>query len=243
MSPDNSPHPPIHSQQPSYPVSGPPIAPTTMAPASTAPAAQLSPNDLATAMEQAERTRGRRRLRRRALLAGGGVVAAAAVCGSAVEFGPGLLQKAGEYTKAELDQAFQAGIAAGRQAVLNDLKQLEGITLEAAIDIAGVEQFAFDKLVLPLAQLAVTIAGDALGILAGAVQTARADLAHFNITVAFLDYLDTLLTTWRNNLPDPSILNAYAHYTDSQIQATQTYLRALQQRIEAPDSGTPTPGH
>src|SRR5215469_14730213 len=146
MSPENTPHP-QHEQ----PYAAPSTAPVAAAP-------QVNPKDLAKALDQAERKRGRRRLRRRALLAGGGVVAAAAVCGGAIEFGPGLLQKAGEYTKAELDQAFQAGIENGRQAILNELKQLEGITIEAAVDVAGVEQFAFDKLVIPLAQLAVTIA-------------------------------------------------------------------------------------
>lgn len=225
MSPENTPY-----HQPYAAPSTAPVAP------------QVSPSELAKAMEQAERQRGRRRFRRRALLAGGGVVAAAAVCGGAVEFGPGLLQKAGEYTKNELDQAFTAGIEAGRQAVLNELKQLEGVSIEAAIDIAGVEQFAFDKLVIPLAQLAVTIAGDALGVLAGAVQTARTDLAHFNITVGWLDNLYSLLVLWRTNLPDPTILNAYATYTDSQIQASETYLRALQTKINAPQpTNTPTP--
>lgn len=232
MSPENTPHP--QQQQQQQPYSIPPSAPATTAP-------QVNPNDLARAMDQAERKRGRRKLRRRALLAGGGVVAAAAVCGGAVEFGPALLQKAGEYTKAELDQAFQSGIEAGRQAVLNELKQLEGITIEAAIDVAGVERFAFDKLVIPLSQLAVTITGDALEILINAVQTARSNLARFNITVGWLDNLQALLTTWHDNLPDPTVLNAYASYTDSQIQSSETYLRALQQRINAPDAGTPTP--
>ena len=234
MSPDNTPYP--HSQQP---YSAPPSAPTPV-PTTTAPA-QVSPTDLANVMDQAERKRGRRKLRRRALLAGGGVVAAAAVCCSAVEFGPGLLQKAGEYTKAEVDQAFQAGIAAGRQAILNDLKQLEGISIQAAIDISDVEQSMFDKIVIPVAQLVATITGDALGILANAVSEARTKLAQINITIGVLDNLYTLLTTWRNNLPDPTILNAYANYTDSQIQAARTYLRALQQRINAPDFSTPTP--
>ncbi|HEX6817392.1 MAG TPA: hypothetical protein VF120_03395 [Ktedonobacterales bacterium] len=235
MSPENTPQPQpqaLPQQQPYY---VPPSVPVTIAPP------QVSPTDLAKAMDQAEHLRGRRRLRRRALLAGGGVVAAAAVCAGAVEFGPGLLQKAGEYTKAELDQAFQSGIEAGRQAVLNELKQLEGVSIEAAIDIAGAEQFAFDKLVLPLSQLAVTITGDALAVLANAVQTARSNLARINITIGLLDNLQTLLTTWRNNLPDPTVLNAYANYTDAQIQASETYLRALQQRINAPQSGTPTP--
>jgi len=228
MSPENTPHP-QHEQ----PYAAPSTAPVAAAP-------QVNPKDLAKALDQAERKRGRRRLRRRALLAGGGVVAAAAVCGGAIEFGPGLLQKAGEYTKAELDQAFQAGIENGRQAILNELKQLEGITIEAAVDVAGVEQFAFDKLVIPLAQLAVTIAGDALAVLANAVQNAINALAHVNITIGLLNNLEALLNTWRNNLPDPAVLQAYASYTDAQIQAAQNYLRALEARINAPQSPTPT---
>ncbi|HLZ21628.1 MAG TPA: hypothetical protein VKQ30_05865 [Ktedonobacterales bacterium] len=228
MSPENTPIP-----QQSYSV-------PSDVPATTAPA-QVNPNDLARALDQAERKRGRHRLRRRALLTGGGVVAAAAVCAGAVEFGPSLLQKAGEYTKSELDQAFQSGIEAGRQAVLNELKQLEGVSIEAAIDIAGVERFAFDKLVVPLSQLAVTVAGDALSVLASAVQTAHDDLTRVNITVDWLTNLHALLTLWRTNLPDTTVLNAYASYTDNQIQSTETYLRALQQRINAPQSGTPTP--
>lgn len=230
MHPGNSSHP---GEQPQ---SVPPSVPAT-----TTPPAQVSPKDLAKAMEQAERQRGRRRLRRRALLAGTGVVATAAVCAGAVEFGPSLLQKAGEYTKAELDQAFQSGIEAGRQAVLNELKQLEGISIEAAIDIAGVTQFTFDKLIVPLSQLAVTITGDALEVLVNAVQTARTNLARINVTVAWLDNLQQLLTQWRANLPDTAVLNAYANYTDAQIQGAETYLRALEKHINAPASSTPTP--
>lgn len=236
MHPGNTPNP---GQQPhSIPPGTPPQPPTT--PISGQPA-QVSPSDLAKALNQAERQRGRRKLRRRALLAGTGVVATAAVCAGAVEFGPGLLQKAGAYTKAELDQAFQAGIQAGRQAVLNELKQLEGISIEAAIDVAGVTQFTFDKLIIPLSQLTVTIAGDALEVLANAVQSARTNLARINVTIGLLDNLQQLLTLWRTNLPDPTALNAYASYTDAQVQGAETYLRALQQRINAPDSSTPSP--
>ena len=236
MHPGDTPNPgqQPHSVPPGTPAQ-PPATPTS------GPPAQVSPSDLAKALNQAERQRGRRKLRRRALLAGTGVVATAAVCAGAVEFGPGLLQKAGEYTKAELAQAFQEGIQEGRQAVLNELKQLEGISIEAAIDVAGVTQFTFDKLIIPLSQLTVTITGDALEVLANAVQSARTNLARINVTIGLLDNIQQLLTQWRNNLPDPTVLNAYASYTDAQIQGAETYLRALQKRINAPETSTPSP--
>ena len=53
--------------------------------------------------------------------------------------------------------------AAGRQALLSELAQLEGVPIDAAIEVAKLTRLAVLYIVKPVAQLFATIAGDALG--------------------------------------------------------------------------------
>ncbi len=199
------------------------------------PPSGVSAEELAKAMQLVERKRSRGKIARRVLIG----AAAAGLCAGAVELGPTVLQKAGEYTKSELQDAFNSGVEAGRQALLAELAQIEGVTLEGAIGIAKLTQLGIQYVVMPLARLATTIEGDALQVLTDAVSTARTNLAHFNVNVPWLDSLQTLLSTWRDNVQQlPESLNTYA---TTDITAAEMYLAALQAKIRAEQSAQPTP--
>jgi hypothetical protein len=204
----------------------------TTAPGGHATAA-VTPEALAEAMRQVRREQGRTKVRRRVLL---GVLAAGA-CAATVELGPAAVRQAGLYTEADLKQALDAGIQAGRQAVMSELTQLEGIPLTGAIGVAELTRFGVNTFVVPLAQLAVTITGDALDVLDNAVSSARSNLARFNISIAWLDSLQTLISTWHASLPDPQQLSVYAN---ADISSAEAYLKALRAKIAAEQNGTPT---
>lgn len=193
----------------------------------------VAPEDLAKAMRQVERSKARRKLGRRALL----VAAGATVCVGSVAVAPIAMKQAGQFTETELKNAFDSGIQAGRQQLLNELTALEGIPLTAAIDVAGLTKFAVDSIVAPLARLTITIAGDGLQVLTNAVVSARQNLARINVTIGLLDSLQALLTTWHTNLPDPKQLQSYA---DADLTGAQAYLIALKAKIESEKNTTPT---
>ena len=196
----------------------------------TGSAAQaLDPNALAKALRQAEKHNARRKLGRRALLGAAGV----GLCAGAVEFGPGLLQKAGQFTAAELNDAFQAGVHAGKQAVLTALTELKDVSLDAAIAAAELTKFLVDHFIIPRSQLGREIAGDALQVMVNALSTAQADLARFGISVPWLNNLEQTIAGWENNLPNPNDIKSYL---DQDIVSAEKYLRYLKSNVIAEQS-------
>ena len=171
----------------------------------------------------ASKTKGR--LARRALLAAAGV----GVCAAGVELAPIAMKRAGEFTQAQVSNAFQAGVDQGRQALLDELAQLEGITLDGAIGVAELTRLAVRVFVLPLAQLNATITGDMLGILDSALSSARTNLSRINVHIDALNNLQQLVESWRASVTQlPIALNAYA---TADINSAENYLKALKQKI------------
>src|SRR5579864_5121226 len=72
------------------------------------------------------------KLGRRALVG----VAAVSVCAAGVALTPTAERIAQQIGQKAIDDAYAAGIAAGRQALLSELAQLEGVPLDAAIQVA-----------------------------------------------------------------------------------------------------------
>lgn len=207
----------------------------------TGPAAQaLNPNDLAKALRQAEKHNARRKLGRRALLGAAGV----GLCAGAVEFGPAILTKVGEYTAAELNDAFQRGVEAGKQAIIHSLEELKDVSLDAAITAAELTKFLADHFIIPLSQLGVEIEGDALQVLVNALATAQSDLARFGISVPWLNNLEQTIAGWEHDLPNPNDLK---RYVDQDILSAEKYLRYLkanviqEQASNVPHPTAPTP--
>ena len=217
--------------------------------------------------EEEERGSGRKKkkkgfLSRRKLIAGAILVGGGAV--AAYELGPKLpqaLENAGSNIEHQIQDAFNRGFAAGGEAVrkelINGLDTLEGVSLDGAIGAAKLTRVAYDVFVSPIVTLAATIADDFLAALLNALIKARGWLQQINADNATLVALTSVLQSWVNQVHVmPKKLQAI---TDTDLDSAQTYLNALQRKIQTeqaklngqatPTTGTPnpkatgTPGH
>ena len=117
------------------------------------------------------------RLGRRALVG----AAAAAVCAAAAGTGVAFESSADQKTLQSLRQANQIavnkaytdGMAAGRQAVIDQLKQINGIQLQSAITSAHNTRAATKVIAQPAANMLATITGDALSTLISLISDAQ----------------------------------------------------------------------
>lgn len=175
-------------------------------------------------------------LSRRKLIVGAIVVGGGAI--AAYELGPKIpqaLQSAGTNIEHQLQDAFNRGVAAGGEAVrkelINGLDTLEGVSLEGAIGAAKLTRTAYDVFVSPIVTLASTIADDFLLALLNALIKARKWLAQINADNATLLALTNILQNWSDQAKNmPKKLQAI---TQTDLDGAQTYLHALQQKIQA----------
>lgn len=178
---------------------------------------------------------GKRRsgkLGRRALMG----VAAVSVCAAGVALAPTAERLAQQATQQAIDQAYAAGINAGRQALLSELAQLEGVPIDVAIEVAQLTRLAVLYIVRPVAQLFATIAGDALGGLVAAISSAQDHLASINIHISQLDQLKSLLTQWQQGVEQLPI--ALTAYSTADIDSAENYLKALKKQLQQQTSGS-----
>lgn len=171
------------------------------------------------------------KLGRRALVG----VAAVSVCAAGVALTPTAEKLAQQVGQQAVDQAYAAGIAAGRQALLSELAQLEGVPIDAAIEVAQLTRLAVLYVVRPVAQLFATIAGDALGALIAALTSAQSHLASINVHISQLDQLKSLLTQWQQGVTQLPI--ALTSYATADIDSAENYLKALKKQIQQQSSG------
>lgn len=165
------------------------------------------------------------KIARRALLAGVGVGA----CVAGVELAPTALKKMGEFTQAEVQDAFGAGVDSGRKAILDELSQIEGLTIDGAIATAELTRLAVKFIVLPLSRLLTTIEGGALDVLYNALQSAKDNLAKINVHIGPLDGIEQMVGQWRDSVTQlPTTLEKYAN---ADIDSAESYLKALQKKI------------
>ena len=166
------------------------------------------------------------RLGRRALVG----VAAVSVCAAGVALTPTAERLAQQVGQQAVDQAYAAGIAAGRQALLSELAQLEGVPIDAAIQVAELTRKAVLYIVRPVAQLFATIAGDALGGFVAAITSAQSHLASINVHISQLDQLKSLLTQWQQGVQQLPI--SLTDYATHDIDSAENYLKALNKQIQ-----------
>jgi hypothetical protein len=165
------------------------------------------------------------KIARRALLAGVGVGA----CVAGVELAPTAMKKLGEFTQAEVQDAFGAGVESGRKAILDELSQIEGLTIDGAIATAELTRLAVKFIVLPLSRLMTTIEGGALDVLHNALQSAKENLARINVHIGPLDGIEEMVGQWRSTVSQlPTTLEKYAN---ADIDSAESYLKALQKKI------------
>jgi hypothetical protein len=172
-------------------------------------------------------TKGNGKFARRALIG----AAAVGVCAAGVALAPAAEQALQAASKKAIDDAYAAGIAAGRQALLAELAQLEGVPLDAAIEVAELTRLAVLYIVRPVAQLFAIITGDALTLLLNGLSSAKSNLASINVHISQLDQLTSMLTSWQTNVAQLPI--ALTDYATHDIDSAENYLKKLKKQIQS----------
>lgn len=232
------PQPPYPSQPVTPPAATPQYAPLPAEAPTLPPGTSISPALLAQAVRQVEKEKSRRKWGRRALFTVVGIGA----CCAAVEVAPLAVREVGLYTKQQLDDAIQSGIQQGREQVLAELRNLEGVALADAVVIADLTRRGVSNYVKPLADLVSRGTGDVLGAMAGVVGFARDHVP--NATVLGLNVHDglnnlaQLLSGWDTTVSSDPL----GTYAVQDVTKAEAYLKALQRTINGTDNATPTPG-
>jgi hypothetical protein len=155
------------------------------------------------------------RVGRRAALA----VGALAVCGAAVAATP--------YVEQRVQQA-------ERDALLAELGQLEGISIDAAIRAAELTRAAVQAIVLPLARFVALVGAGALGLLLRAIIDAQHALGLIHVTSQVLDQFEVVVASWQAGIAGLPI--ALSDFVDTDITSAETYLKALKGKMAAQTS-------
>ena len=181
---------------------------------------------------------------------GAGVVAVGGL--AAYELGPKIpqaLHDAGTNIEHQIEDAYNKGLAAGAEAVRKEfiatLTNMEGISLTGASNAARLTRLAYDAFVSPVVNLAATVTGDFLNITLRTLIQGRGWLARINQDNDTLAALQTVLETWSKRVKE--VPKEWQTIADSDLDAAQAYLRALQRKIQEeqakvnnPQSGIPT---
>ncbi|HYT35148.1 MAG TPA: hypothetical protein VEL69_08940 [Ktedonobacteraceae bacterium] len=200
---------------------------------------------------RARRRSKKRGITRRKLLVGLGVAAVGGV--ALYELGPKIPQALNDATanvERQIEDAYNKGLAAGAAAVRKEfitaLDNLEGVSLGGAINAAKLTRLAYDAFVTPLITLAATVTGDFLNVTLRALVLGRGWLARINQDNDTLAALQTVLQSWVKQVKE--VPKEWQTIADTDLDAAQSYLRALQRKIQAeqakldapPTTGTPT---
>lgn len=180
--------------------------------------------------------RGGGKVARRALLAAGGL----AVCGGAVALTPLALEQAGKYTEQQLKAAVAAAENNAKLAVYKELENLEGVGLDIVIKVAQFTQLLVNYIVVPVFTLLTKIGSGALDVLIAAVSGAINTLNFIHVDTSVLAALKATLTAWKTNEID-TMATYFSTYANADLTATETYLLALQARVQAAQTSTPVP--
>ncbi len=123
----------------------------------------------------------------------------------------------------------------GRDALLNEIGNLEGVSLDAAIRAAEITRAAVQILVLPLARFISLMGTGALTLLLGALDLAHKAMSLLRLNTSVLDAFRGVVTSWQGGIASlPIALDAY---TTADIDSGEKYLRALKQIAEHPHVG------
>jgi hypothetical protein len=160
---------------------------------------------------QVKRSAPIKKIARRRLL---GVAAAAGVCGAGLIAAPQLVPLAEQQVKA---------------AALADLKQLEGVSLDAAIEAAEITRAGVKYIVVPVARLLSILGSGALNLVSAALGAAHNAMSLLHISTTVIDALSTMIQSWQQGLASlPISLDAYAN---ADITSAEAYLKALKQVV------------
>lgn len=174
---------------------------------------------------------------RRKLLWGAGAVAVGGTAVAVTQFGnkiPEAIGDAGANIEQQLQEAFNKGMQQGadnvRKEFVEVLQNLEGFSLEGAINAAKLTRVAYDVFVSPILQFGSVVSGDVLKGFFKAFQTARGWLAGIYQDNATLIAIQKVLQAWIDQATTmPKKIDAITH---ADLDGAQSYLRALQRKIE-----------
>src|SRR5215469_12278965 len=108
--------------------------------------------------------------------------------------------------------------------------ELEGVSIDAALEAAEITRAAVQVIVLPVADLVAILGGGALDVLLGSLELAHNGLALVHASTAAVDQLHAVVASWKAGLTAlPVALNAYSN---ADISSAETYLRALKKRVQ-----------
>lgn len=120
----------------------------------------------------------------------------------------------------------------GRAAFMQELGNLEGVSLDAAIRAAEVTHAAVKILVLPLARFISAMGTSALALVLKAFELAHNAMTLMRLDTTILDAFKSVVQSWQSGVASlPIRLDAYA---TADIESAEKYLRALQRMAEHP---------
>jgi hypothetical protein len=123
----------------------------------------------------------------------------------------------------------------GRDALLNEIGSLEGVSLDAALRAAEITRAAVQVLVLPLARFISLMGTGALALLLGTLDLARGAMSLLHLNTSVLDAFRDVVTSWQKGIASLPI--ALDTYTTADIDSGEKYLRALKQIALHPHVG------
>lgn len=122
--------------------------------------------------------------------------------------------------------------AMGRAAILNEIGDLEGVSLDAAIRAAEVTRKAVKLLVIPLARFVAVVGVGAFALMLRVVDLVRGGAYPLGLNIAHLDALQAMALSWQRGVSALPI--ALDTYLTADIESAEKYLRALKQLADHP---------
>jgi hypothetical protein len=108
--------------------------------------------------------------------------------------------------------------------------ELEGVSIDAALEAAQITRAAVEIIVVPVANLVALLGSGALGLLLGTLQVAHNALAFVQASTTVVDQLHAVIASWQAGITKlPIALNTYA---TADITSAETYLRALKKMVK-----------
>lgn len=157
---------------------------------------------------------------RRALISTALVAAGAAAGGAGMRV----------YDQQALDKAYADGMAAGRKAALNQIKQINGVPVLTAVQVSHNTQQATKYIAQPVGSMLDQIGSNALSALISAISTVQGIPFLFSGVDDLLGHLKSLLTTWQNNLS--SLGFSLSHLSEAQVEGCVMFMEGLATALE-----------
>jgi hypothetical protein len=110
------------------------------------------------------------------------------------------------------------------------LGELEGVSIDAALEAAEITRAAVEVIVVPVANLVALLGSGALGLVLGTLEVAHNALRLVQASTTVVDHLHAVVASWQAGITKlPIALNTYA---TADITSAETYLRALKKTVQ-----------